>query len=115
MQSEKSGYVVVFIMAATTEEAWKIANILASGRKAACVNIVPQVHSRFWWHGKIDSADEVLLIVKTREALLDDLIGLIKENHSYEVPEVIALPIVGGNPDYLQWLDDETEKKIHVD
>ena len=115
MQSEKSGYVLVFIMAATTEEAWKIANILAKERKAACVNIVPEVHSIFRWHGKMDSADEVLLIVKTREALLDELVGLIKENHSYEIPEVIALPVVGGNIDYLQWLDDETEKKIHVD
>jgi periplasmic divalent cation tolerance protein len=115
VQSEKSGYVVVFITTATAEEAQRIANILVSGRKAACVNIVPQVHSRFWWQGQIDSADEVLLIVKTREALLDELIGLVKENHSYEVPEIVALPIVGGNPDYLQWLDDETEKKIHVD
>lgn len=115
MPSKKSGYVVVFITTATIEEAQRIANILVSRRKAACVNIVPQVHSRFWWQGKIDSADEALLIVKTREALLDELIGLIKENHSYEIPEVIALPIVGGNIDYLQWLDDETESNIHAD
>ena len=115
MQSEKSGYVVVFITTATAEEAQRIANILVSSRKAACVNIVPQVHSRFWWQGKIDSADEALLVVKTKAARLDELIGLVKENHSYEIPEIVALPIVGGNPDYLQWLDDETEKKIHVD
>ncbi|MCK5653605.1 MAG: divalent-cation tolerance protein CutA [Dehalococcoidia bacterium] len=108
-ESEKREHVVVFITATTAEEAQKIANILVSERKAACVNIVPQVYSRFWWQGKIDSADEALLIVKTKAARLDELIGLVKENHSYEVPEIVALPIVGGNPDYLQWLDDETK------
>ncbi|MQY55135.1 MAG: divalent cation tolerance protein CutA [Dehalococcoidia bacterium] len=100
---------VVFITTATAEEAQRIANILVSGRKAACVNIVPQVHSRFWWQGKIDSADEALLVVKTKAALLDEIIKLVKENHSYEVPEIVALPIVGGNRDYLKWIDNQTE------
>jgi periplasmic divalent cation tolerance protein len=108
---EDRAHIVVFITTATAEEAQRIANILVRSRKAACVNIVPQVHSRFWWQGKIDSADEALLVVKTKAARLDEIIGLVKENHSYEVPEIVALPIVGGNPDYLQWLDDETEKK----
>jgi len=102
-------YLVVFITTANAVEAQRIANILLSERKAACINIVPQVHSRFWWQGKIDSADETLLIVKTKASLLDDLISLVKENHSYEVSEIIALPIVGGNQDYLRWIDDETE------
>jgi periplasmic divalent cation tolerance protein len=70
---------------------------------------VPQVHSRFWWQGKIDSADEALLVVKTKAALLDEIIKLVKENHSYEVPEIVALPIVGGNRDYLKWIDNQTE------
>jgi periplasmic divalent cation tolerance protein len=112
---EDRAHIVVFITTATVEEAQRIANILVRSRKAACVNIVPGAHSMFRWQGKIDSADEALLIVKTREALLDELIGLVKENHSYEVPEIVALPIVGGNPDYLQWLDAETEKNIHAD
>ena len=112
---EDRAHIVVFITTATIEEAQRIANILVSRRKAACVNIVPQVHSRFWWQGKIDSADEALLVVKTKAARLDEIIGLVTENHSYEVPEIIALPIVGGNPDYLQWLDDETEKRLHAD
>ena len=105
-------YVVVFITAATADEAQSIANILISRRKAACVNIVPQVHSMFWWQGKIDYTDEALLIVKTKSPLLEELIELVKRNHSYDVPEIIALPIIGGNRDYLQWLDDETEFKI---
>jgi len=104
-------YLVVFITTANAVEAHRIANILISERKAACINIVPQVHSRFWWQGKIDSADETLLIVKTKASLLDQLIGLVKENHSYEVPEIIALPIMGGNQDYLKWIDDEIEKE----
>ena len=112
---EDRAHIVVFITTATVEEAQRIANILVRSRKAACVNIVPEVHSIFRWHGKMDSADEALLIVKTREALLDELIELVKENHSYEVPEIVALPIVGGNPDCLRWLDAETEKNIHAD
>jgi periplasmic divalent cation tolerance protein len=68
---------------------------------------VSQVHSRFWWQGKIDSTDETLLIVKTKASLLDELTRLVKENHSYEVPEIIALPILGGNQDYLKWIDSE--------
>jgi len=108
-RAKKGEHVVVFIMTATAEEAQRIANILVRGRKAACVNIVPQVHSRFWWQGKIDSADEALMVVKTKAALLDELISLVKENHSYEVPEIVALPIVGGNRDYLKWIDNQTE------
>ena len=100
-------YLVVFITAATAEEAGRIADILVSERKVACASIISGLHSRFWWQGKIDSADETLLIVKTKAELLDELIGLVKQNHSYEVPEVIALPIVGGNQDYLKWLGEE--------
>jgi periplasmic divalent cation tolerance protein len=103
-----SGHIVVFVTTSTIDEADKIADVLVGQRKAACVNIVPQVRSRFWWQGKIESEEEALLIVKTRAALLDEVIGLVKANHSYEVPEVIALPIAGGNEDYLNWLDEET-------
>ena len=103
-----SGHIVVFITTSSIDEADKIADVLVGRRKAACVNIVPQVRSRFWWQGKIESAEEALLIVKTRSALLDEVIGLVMANHSYEVPEVISLPIAGGNEDYLNWLDEET-------
>jgi periplasmic divalent cation tolerance protein len=109
---KKLEHVVVFITAATADEARSISNILVSRRKAACVNIVPHVHSMFWWQGKIESTDEALLIVKTKATLLEELIELVKQNHSYDVPEVIALPIIGGNRDYLQWLDDETGLKL---
>ena len=64
--------------------------------------------SRFCWQGRRDSAEEVLLVVKSRASLLEDIIRLVRENHRYQVPEVVALPIVGGNPDYLRWLEEET-------
>ena len=72
--------------------------------------MVPRVQSKFWWKGKIDSASESLLIVKTRAALLDKVIASVKRKHSYTVPEIIAMPIVGGNTDYLDWIDESTQK-----
>ena len=100
-------YIAVLITAGSAEEAQAIATALLENRKAACVNIIPQVSSRFWWKGEIDSAEESLLLVKTGARMLEDVISLVKGNHSYDVPEVIALPIVGGNPDYLDWMDRE--------
>jgi periplasmic divalent cation tolerance protein len=104
----KEKFLVVLVTTATAEEGERIAHILLDAKKAACINIVPAVHSRFWWQGKIESADEALLIIKTRAPLLEELIRLVKENHSYQVPEVIALPILAGNEDYLRWLGEVT-------
>ena len=101
-------FVVVFISVDSQENAQKISNRLLTERKAACVNIIPKVESQYWWQGKIESANELLLIVKTRAELLEELIKLVKENHPYSVPEIIALPIIGGNKDYLQWIEKET-------
>jgi periplasmic divalent cation tolerance protein len=97
--------IVVLITAGSEEEAHKIAKLLVEERKAACVNIVPGVDSLFRWKGKIDSARESLLLVKTRASLFPEIITLVKETHSYEVPEIIALPIIGGSEEYLKWLD----------
>ncbi len=99
--------VVILITTNMDEEAEKIANKLLTQRKAACVNIIPKVRSLFWWKGELDSADEAVLIVKTKASLVDEIVSLVKEAHSYEVPEVIALPLIGGNPDYLNWMSDE--------
>ena len=104
----KEEFLLVLVTTPTMEEGERIAHILLNAKKAACVNIVPAVLSRFWWQGKIDSADEALLMVKTRAPLLEELIRLVKENHSYEVPEVIALPISAGNEDNLRWLAEAT-------
>jgi len=101
-------YIVVFITASEEEQAKKIADQLLSKRLIACVHILPKASSLFWWQGRIDSQEEVLLILKTREELLDKIIRTTKELHSYEIPEIIALPIIGGNEDYLKWINDNT-------
>ncbi len=106
---EEFAYIVLLITASNIEEANKIAEVLLNQRKAACVNIVPGVSSLFWWQDKLDSAQESLLIVKTKASLLPEAISLVKGIHSYDVPEIIALPIVGGNQDYLDWIDKEVK------
>jgi len=102
---KKADKVVVLITAGSEEEAHKIAELLVNQKKAACVNIVPGVDSLFRWEGKIDSARESLLLIKTKASLFPEIISLVKDIHSYEVPEIIALPIIGGSEDYLKWLD----------
>jgi periplasmic divalent cation tolerance protein len=102
--------IVIFITTSSELEAHKIAELLLSRRKAACVNIVPKVDSSFWWRDKLDSARESLLVIKTKTSLLSEIIDLVKAAHSYEVPEIIALPVIGGNEDYLKWIDDEVRK-----
>ena len=106
---EEFAYIVLFITTANPEEAQRISNILLSERKAACINIVSRVDSLFWWQGKLDSAQESLVIVKTKTSLLNEIVTLVREIHSYDIPEIIALPIVGGNQDYLDWIGKEAQ------
>ena len=106
---EEFTYIVLFITAANAEEAQQISRVLLEQKKAACVNIIPKVKSLFWWEGKIDSEQENLLIVKTKASLLPEIINLVKQVHSYTVPEIIALPIVDGNQDYLDWIEKSVE------
>ena len=101
---EEFANIVLFITTASTEEAQRIASVLLNKRKAACVNIVPKVSSFFWWQEKLDSAQESLLIIKTKTSILNEIVNLVKEHHSYDIPEIIALPIIGGNQDYLEWI-----------
>ena len=80
-----SKFIIVFITIDSPANAQKLADKLLSARKAACVNIIPKVSSQYWWQGKIEKADELMLVVKTRAALLDELITLVKQNHPYTV------------------------------
>ena len=100
-------HIVIFTTASSEKEARSIAELLLEQRKAACINIVSGIDSKFWWKGKIDSSRESLLIIKTRASMFREIIKLVKTVHSYEVPEIIALPIIGGNDDYLDWIDTE--------
>ncbi|MFO7773970.1 MAG: divalent-cation tolerance protein CutA [Dehalococcoidia bacterium] len=97
--------IVLLITTSSEEEARKIAELLVNRKKAACVNIVPRVSSLFWWEGHLDSAQESLMIVKTKASLFPEIAEMVKGAHSNEVPEIIALPIVAGSEDYLAWLD----------
>jgi periplasmic divalent cation tolerance protein len=100
-------YLVALITAESQEQARRIGRALVERKLAACVNRVPVV-SIFAWQGQVEEQGEVLLIVKTRAAVFDALIAAVRELHSYDVPEIIALPIVRGSADYLQWISDET-------
>jgi periplasmic divalent cation tolerance protein len=102
-------FTAVLATAGSMEEAEKISGKLLDEKKAACVNIIPGIKSLFWWKGKKEHGEEVLMVVKSRIEILDEVMNIIKENHSYDVPEIIALPIAGGNEDYLKWLGSEIE------
>jgi periplasmic divalent cation tolerance protein len=100
--------IVVFITASNEDQAARIAKALVEAKLAGCVNIIRNIRSIYSWDGKIEDEPEVLMIVKTRKPLFDDLIKKVKELHSYTVPEIIALPIVEGSEDYLKWLIEVT-------
>ena len=100
-------HVVVTTTVEDQEQATKFSNLIVSKRLAACVQSLP-IYSVYRWRGNIESANEHLLIAKTRAELADDLMELIKANHSYEVPELTVTPIIGGFEDYLHWISTET-------
>jgi periplasmic divalent cation tolerance protein len=102
---KETDFIVVLVTTADLDEARQISEALLEKKKVACVNIIPAVYSHFWWEGRLDSGEESLLIAKTRASLLPEIINLVKEKHSYDTPEVIALPIIGGSQDYLQWIE----------
>ena len=98
--------IVVFVTAKDAVEAKIISDQLLAKKLIACANIVEGVQSVFWWQGKIDQAKETLIILKSKQSLFKKIVKTVKAHHTYEVPEVIALPIVDGNPDYLRWIDE---------
>ncbi|NOZ22715.1 MAG: divalent-cation tolerance protein CutA [Planctomycetes bacterium] len=101
-------HIAVFVTAPSSEEAAKIARAVVDERLAACGNITQSIRSIYRWEGKVCDDEEVLLIMKTRRDLFDRLAARVKELHSYEVPEIIALPIVAGSEPYLKWIDGQT-------
>jgi periplasmic divalent cation tolerance protein len=99
---------LVYMTMGSSEEAERIGNALVGERLAACVNLLPGMRSIYRWKGAVEAAEEVVLIAKTRAPLVAALVARVKQLHSYEVPCAISLPILDGNPDYLQWLAEET-------
>ena len=100
--------IVALSSCGSAEEADRVARALVESRVAACVNILPGVRSIYRWRGQVEEADEWTLMIKTRRELFEDLVRELRRVHSYEVPEVIALPIVAGAADYLEWIAAET-------
>ncbi|CAA6664348.1 unnamed protein product [Spirodela intermedia] len=100
--------IVVYVTVPNKEAGKKLAESIIQERLAACVNIVPGIESVYWWDGKVQTDSEELLIIKTRESLLEALTEHVKSNHEYEVPEVISLPITGGSAKYLEWIKSST-------
>jgi periplasmic divalent cation tolerance protein len=102
-------YLQIFTTVEHKEDAEKIAKILVEKRIAACVQIIGPLTSYFQWQGKLDSAQEYLCVIKSRNDLFPELEAVIKSLHPYEVPEILATPITHGGKDYLNWLADELE------
>lgn len=102
---------VVFITV-PADEAKAMAKGIVVNRHAACVNIVPRTESYFWWDGEVKFEQEALLMVKTTQLALDRLIKFVRDEHPYEVPEIITLPVAEGLPEYLNWVMEETGKDV---
>ena len=101
----KTQYIIVLVTAKDKKEASKIAQSLLEAKLIACANIIDGVESLFWWQGKIDSSKEALLVLKTKKILFKKLSAKVKSLHSYQTPEIIALPIVDGSAEYLNWIN----------
>lgn len=99
--------IVVLTTCPSAQEAENIAHLLVEERLAACVQILPPMRSLYRWRGALEQSEELLLLIKTRRSLFGPLARRLRMAHSYEVPEILALPVVDGSEDYLQWLDSE--------
>ncbi len=100
-------YVIIYITTSDRAEAQKIGETLIKKRLAACANVIENIHSIYWWKGKIERDDETLLLLKTKDDRIEDIINTVKQLHSYENPDITAIPLVKGSREYLRWIDDE--------
>ena len=100
---------IVFSTIDDVHKAQQLATTLVSGKLAACVNIIPSVWSVYHWQGTVEKAVENLLIIKTSEERLDELMDRLRELHPYDLPEIIALPVETGLPEYLRWVEEITK------
>jgi len=105
--------IVVLVTAGSEEEATRIARDLVEKKLVACVNILPGVRSIFQWEGKVTEECEYLLIAKTVSQAFEPVVAAVKSLHSYRVPEIIALPIQQGLPEYLRWVRESTNQTRH--
>ncbi len=107
----KEEYIQIFTTIENKEDAEKIAKSLIEKRLAGCIQIIGPISSIYWWKNKIETSQEWLCIIKSKKNLYEEIEKSIKEIHPYEIPEIIAMPIISGNKDYLKWLDNELKKE----
>jgi periplasmic divalent cation tolerance protein len=100
----------VYMTAGSLEDARRIGRELVSAGLAACVNIFPHMDSIYTWEGKVEEASEVVMIAKTTEARMGELMAKVKELHSYSVPCIVSLAVEGGYPPFLEWVASSVEK-----
>ena len=98
----------VYITAGSQDEAARLGRLLVEARLAACANVIGPIRSFYWWDGAVQEDAEAALVLKTRADLVEALIAKVKDEHSYDCPCVVALPIETGNADFLSWIDAET-------
>ena len=108
MGTEEKDILVVMVTAANHEEAARISEQVVRSRQAACATIIPMVHSTYRWEGKLVSDQESMVLLKTTVANFQALQETIQKLHSYKVPEIIAIPVAKGLPQYLEWVRRET-------
>ena len=108
MVTEPKDILVVMVTAANQEEAAKISDQAVRSRQAACATTIPMVHSTYWWEGKLMSDQESMVLLKTTADKFQALQETIQRMHSYKVPEIIAIPVANGLPQYLEWVQRET-------
>jgi periplasmic divalent cation tolerance protein len=99
---------LVYINTADRAEALRIGRALVDSGLAAGANVVPEIFSIYHWRGEVNERPEALLILKTRSALIDDIVDKVRALHGYDCPAIVAVPVNGGNPDYLDWVMGET-------
>jgi uncharacterized protein involved in tolerance to divalent cations len=102
---------VVLVTTSGEEEAQRLAQLLLEQRVIACANVIPRVSSLFHWQDRLEAAEESLMVIKTTSEALGAVISTVRQHHSYEVPEIIALPIVAGSDAYLAWLAREVQPR----
>ena len=105
----KRNIAIVLVTAPNLKVARKLAKIILQARLVACANLVPQIESHYWWRGKLESAAEVLIILKTTPARLPQLQKCVLKNHPYETPEFVVLPVTSGNKQYLDWVVESVQ------
>jgi len=102
-------FAVILVTASEIDLARRLAKAALEGKLVACANIVPTIESHYWWEGKLEISEEVLIIFKTRQEHISELERVVRKIHTYDTPEFVALPLTAGSRKYLAWLADNTE------